>query len=443
MAEPAPDLATLAQAPLPVPLNQLLDQVEFFIQQAILQMPPEPLPSGRGRPRVLPSLALWAGMLVCVLRGFSSLLALWRLLQQASFWFYPRFPVSDQAVYDRLEKEGSAPLQRLFTQISECLQSHLAPFATLNLAPFATQVVALDETTLDQVARSLPALQPVPKGDDRLLPGKLAALFDLRRQQWLNIEYVEYVHQNCKVLARKMIQALPKGTLILADLGYFGFEWFDYLTDNSYHWISRLRQKTSTEIIHTFYQKGDTFDGLVWLGAYRADQAAHAVRLVQFRVGQHLYRYITNVTDPNRLPMLEIAQLYARRWDIELAFKTIKQHLGLHLLWSAKTNIILQQVWAVLIIAQILQALQIEIAARAGADPFEVSLALLVEYLPQFAYTGQDPIKAFVEQGRQLRLIRPSRRTVVSAPLIPPEELLPIPEGLILTRTPRYSQRRC
>jgi hypothetical protein len=42
-------------------------------------------------------------------------------------------------------------------------------------------------------------------------------------------------------------------------------------------------------------------------------------------------------------------------------------------------------VWAVLIIAQILQALQIEIAARAEADPFEVSLALLVEYLPQFA----------------------------------------------------------
>lgn len=163
-----------------------------------------------------------------------------------------------------------------------------------------------------------------------------------------------------------------------------------------------MREKTSTKVIHAFYHQGETFDGLVWLGAYRADQAAAAVRLVQFRVGKQLYRYITNVRDPQLLPMLEIARLYARRWDIELAFKTIKQHLGLHLLWSAKTVVILQQVWAILIIAQILQALQMEIAARAQADPFEVSLALMVQYLPQFAYIGQDPIKLFVEQGRRL-----------------------------------------
>ena len=35
-------------------------------------------------------------------------------------------------------------------------------------------------------------------------------------------------------------------------------------------------------------------------------------------------------------------------------------------------------VWAVLIIAQILQALRVESAGRAGVDPFEVSMALLV-----------------------------------------------------------------
>jgi hypothetical protein len=35
----------------------------------------------RGRPRILPSLALWAGLLVCVSQGFSSQLALRRLLR--------------------------------------------------------------------------------------------------------------------------------------------------------------------------------------------------------------------------------------------------------------------------------------------------------------------------------------------------------------------------
>ena len=28
-----------------------------------------------------------------------------------------------------------------------------------------------------------------------------------------------------------MVPDLPKGSLILADLGYFGFAWFDHLTD--------------------------------------------------------------------------------------------------------------------------------------------------------------------------------------------------------------------
>lgn len=96
-----------------------------------------------------------------------------------------------------------------------------------------------------------------------------------------------------------------------------------------------------------------------------------------------------------------------------------------------------------LTIAQALQALRLEIAGRAGVDPFEVSLPLLVEYLPFFAARGLDPVAVFVEQGRALRLIRPSTRTAIAAPDIPPEDLTPRPDPLPLTRTPRYAQRKC
>ncbi len=141
--------------------------------------------------------------------------------------------------------------------------------------------------------------------------------------------------------------------------------------------------------------------------------------------------------------MAEIARLYARRWDIELAFKLVKTHLGLHLLWGAKPVVVLQQVWAVLIIAQVLQALRLEIAGRAGVDPYEVSLPLLVEYLPFFAARGLDPVTVFVEQGRALRFIRPSSRTVIVAPDIPLNDLVPRPPDLVVERLPRYAQRKC
>ncbi len=420
--------------------DPVVGDIETFLRETLAAMPPDPDPAV-GRPRILPALALWAGLLVCVLRGFSSQLALWRLLSAGQFWFYPRFPVSDQAVYRRLEQAGAAPLEHLFHQFSTVLAARLAPYAQTDLAPFATEVIALDETTLDAVARSLPALRDVRAGAPVLLPGKLAGAFDLRRQQWWHLQHQPNPHQNEKVAARDLLATLPRGSLILADLGYFGFAWFDTLTDQGSWWISRLRAKTSYEVLHVFYQDGHTFDGLVWLGAHRSDRAKHAVRLVSFRVGETAYRYVTNVCDPHQLTLRQMARLYARRWDIELAIKTVKRYLNLHLLWSAKPAVVVQQVWAVLIIAQVLQALRLEIAGRAGVDPFDVSLALLVQYVPQYAYTGQDPVETFVREGRALGFIRPSRRTVIVAPTIPPGQIQPLPPDLRRERVPRYAGR--
>ncbi|NWJ48880.1 MAG: IS4 family transposase [Chloroflexi bacterium] len=423
-------------------LEPLLTDIETFLQTALCSFAPEPQRSERrGRPAIIPHLCLWSGLLVCVLRGFSQQLSLWRMLYLGKLWHYPRFPISDEAVYKRLERADIKPLQALFQHISQLLQQRLEVWSTCALAPFAAEVLALNETTLDQVARYLPSLRQVPQGDERLLPGKLSALFDLRRQQWRTIEYQEKPHQNKKVAARQMVSNLPKYSLVLADLGYFGFEWFDWLTEQSYWWVSRLREKTSYTLLHSFFEEGDTKDQLIWLGAYRADQAAHAVRLVQFRVGKHLHRYITNVTEPQQLPIIEIARLYARRWDIELAFKTLKVHLKLHLLWSAKNQVILQQVWATLIIAQILQAFQMEIAGRAGVDPFEVSLALMIEYLPQFAYDGNDPLESFIKYGREVRFIRPSTRTKILAPTPDWDLYKPLPPDLCFIRKPRYAHK--
>jgi hypothetical protein len=440
--------------------DTVVGDIERFLKEAIVQLealePEEASRPSVGRPRVLPSLALWAGMLVCILQGFSSQLAIWRCLSHKQLWFYPRFPVSDQAVYKRLESEGVLPLVRLFCQISLVLRERLAPFIDKSLAPFACEVLALDESTLDKIARMLPSLRGIPKGDKRLLAGKLVGLFDVRRQQWWKVEQIADAHQNEKVACRGVLKGLAKGALILFDLGYFAFPWFDYLSAEGYYFVSRFRLKTSYRVLHVFYQKtisagaqeaagalvGEVFDGIVWLGAYRADKAAWAVRLVRFAVGGKERVYITNVLDPNTLSLQEIARLYARRWDFELAINLLKRHLKLHLFWSSKPTIILQQVFAVLIISQVLQALRLEIAGRAEVEVFDVSMALLVEYLPRYAYSGENPIEVFVTEGRALRFIRPSTRKAVVAPKVEPDEIAPLPPDLVLIREPRYAGKQ-
>ena len=82
-------------------------------------MEPDDRFEGPGRPRILPAMALWA-LLVCVLRGFESQLAVWRLISERGLWFFPRFPVTDQAVY-KAPYRGTKPLERLFEQISSVL----------------------------------------------------------------------------------------------------------------------------------------------------------------------------------------------------------------------------------------------------------------------------------------------------------------------------------
>ena len=420
-----------------------LGQVEEFLRECVEGMEPAHGLVGKvGRPRVLPSMALWAGLVVCVLRGFDSQLALWRLLSRKSLWFYPRFPVSDQAVYNRLQRGGTQGLERIFAEISRALAQRLAQWTFAEYAPFASQVVSVDESTLDQVARKLSCLRDLPKGDRRLIPGKLSGLFDLRTQQWRQVLFQPDGQQNEKVLARELVAELPPGALVVADLGYFGFAWFDWLTDRKYYWLSRLRRKTSYQVLHTYYSRGETFDGIIWLGVHRADRAKYAVRLVAFRQGNTLHRYITNVHAPHVFPMADMARVYARRWDIEMAFKMLKRYLKLHLLWSAKPVVIQQQIWATLIVAQSLQGLRLEIAYRAGVDLNEVSLPLLVEYAPIYAYEGDDPVAVFVNQGRELGFIRPSRRTRIEAPVLPEADLAPLPPDLILERRPRYAQRK-
>ena len=424
--------------------DELVNNIEGFLQEMIELLEPDMQePVGRGRPRVMPAMCLWAGLLVCVLRGMGSQLAIWRQLALTSLWDYPRFPITDQAVYKRLEQGGTDDLEQLFTQVSRVMRTRLEPYAQQDVAPFATEVVAIDTTTLDPVARKLPVLRDVPRGDRRLLPGKLAGVFDIRYQQWRHVQHIVNPDENDKVTARSLLEHVQPGALVLADLGYFGFEWFDDLTDGGYLWLSRLRKKTSFEVLHTYYKDGDTFDGIVFLGAYRADQAKHAVRLVTYRKGRYVYRYITNVLNPHEFTLQDIAILYARRWDFEMAVSLIKRELGLHLFWSAKTVVILQQVWAVLIIAQILHALQLEIAGRADVDPFDVSLRLMVEYIPSWSRDGTDVMAIIIEHGRFGGFIRESRRIRPKTPDIDPASIVRLPTDLALERTPRYARRKC
>jgi len=400
-------------------------------------------PHKRGRPRTLSAWHMSLAVLLCLLHGLQSQLEVWRLIAFYGVGGLPALPLSDQAVYDRLEQDGVSAFQSVFAHVSQWLAQRLAPYENRTLAPFATAVVALDESVLDRVKRWVSWLREVPDGDSRLLPGRLVGLFDVRLQQWRRLDVLLDANADCKVHARAMLSALAKGTLLLFDLGYFSFPWLDELTQLGYWYITRQRAKTRYQIVHLLYQADGVFDALVYLGVHSSDRAGQLVRLVSFRLGSQQYCYLTNVLDPATLPIVDIARLYGRRWDIELAFRELKEHLGLRLVWSAKLGVIYQQIWACLILAQLLHAYQVELAARAEVEPCEVSLALLSRHLPRLLQHTADPMGFLLEHGRAMRLIRPASRRLREAPVVPLQQVSSPPPELLQPRPAHSAHRKC
>lgn len=418
--------------------EQLITSIEEFLKPILVEMSAATARSGPGRPWVLPALALWAGVLVGVIRGFSSQLDIWRLLTATGLWELPHYTVKDDALYKRLKTAEPTTFQSLFARVTALLQpiGQRAGSALSQLAPFARGVYVLDGMTLDAVTKRLPLLR---EQADVRLPGKVLAAFDLRAQLWRTVHFEADAYANDKAGARGLLAGLEAGSLLLADLGFFAFQWFDELTDQGYFWISRLRAKTSYTLIHRFYARDGVLDALVWLGHYRADRAAHAVRLVQFTRGNKTWAYLTNVLDPHQLPLADISRLYARRWDIERMFNLVKTHLHLHWLWSSQAAVVQHQLYAVFTVAQIILGLRSEVAQRAQADVDDVSLDLFIRWLPRFAQTGGDPLQAIAERGRAAKIIRPPTRTKLDLPTIVLSDYLPLPAQLELTRTPRYA----
>ena len=157
-------------------------------------------------------------------------------------------------------------LTDLLQQVQDALSGQLPHPSACQLAPFASSIVAVDQCELSAVAQLCEETRVLPKKSERLLVGKLSAVFDVGRQQWRPVQLLSDAFGDGTLNALLLLSDLPTGSLILADLGYFGFQWFQYLSDCGHFWISRLKSRTRYQIQPVLYQQDDTLDALVWLG---------------------------------------------------------------------------------------------------------------------------------------------------------------------------------
>lgn len=399
----------------------LRDRIPALLQQC----PESERPRGRGRPPLVSAQRLWGAVLQAMLHGFKSQLDVWRVVISDASGDPRLAKLSDMAIYQRLARMPPSAFSHCFEQLTARFTGFLKAGRAVKSPAFATGIYALDQTVLDPVCSRLKLMRDLPKGHHDLLAGAVGCLFDLQRQLWVKVKFSENSMQNEKPAALELIQGLPQRSLLIFDLGYFSFAWLDALQERTLYFISRLPQKVTCQEIHKICTSKNArvrlCESLVYLGATKgtgACQAAYPVRLVEITRRKfpgkdspedETWRYVTNQLDPRELPAKELAALYGRRWDIEMALKLCKTELNLHLIWSAHANVIQHQLFATLFLAQVVQVLRFEIAEQAGVPCCEVSVELMLRWLPQYLSAGVDGIERFIRDGRHLGFIRPFR----------------------------------
>src|SRR5260370_3043538 len=185
---------------LPVPSQH---QLMSYVTERSLAL--VPAVRRRGKPARLSARHFCLGIVLCGVEGFGSQLKLWRRLCLEPMGPFAPVYVGDQAVYNRLSRAAAA-MRAFFEQVSGWMGEQLGGLEDHRLAPWASQVLVLDESTLDAVGRWLPELRRLLPGDPGLLAGRISALFDVRRQQWVRVEVWQEAVANCKQQARPLLE---------------------------------------------------------------------------------------------------------------------------------------------------------------------------------------------------------------------------------------------
>lgn len=148
-----------------------------------------------------------------------------------------------------------------------------------------------------------------------------------------------------------LVKEIPiqPGFTYLVDCGFRSYEWYDKIIENNAYFITRQQKSAAYTVIETNEVTEDDVisDQLVILGTDPRWQMKHVTRLIRFiKADGEEMLLSTNRFD---LTTQQIRELYRRRWDIEVFFKFIKQHLKLKKFFGTSKNAIKIQIFSALL----------------------------------------------------------------------------------------------
>jgi Transposase DDE domain len=203
-----------------------------------------------------------------------------------------------------------------------------------------------------------------------VLAGKIMVLVDAFSHYPLWQLYTEDAAANDKRFAAEILAAVPTRALVVCDVGFLSFLWFDDFTAANRFFVTRMREKTAYRTVQELSRGVAYRDEIIRVGRYRPNPCQHPLRMVSVRWQGVWSRYLTHVVDPRLLSARQVCELYRRRWRIEDAFALTKRRLDVAYVWPGSTHGVQLQIDAPLIVYAVLLRVCREVA-QVLSEPLE------------------------------------------------------------------------
>jgi hypothetical protein len=260
----------------------------------------------------------------------------------------------------------------------------------------AETVYALDSTTIDLCL----SLFPWAKFRRRKGAVKLHTLLDLRGSIPC---FIHVSHGKMHDVTVLDLLPIEPGAFYVMDRGYVDFRRLYCFTQGAAFFVTRT--KRNLDCTRRARRRVDKATGLrsdqtiVLAGPKSSRLYPDPLRRVAFYDVERQWRLVF-LTNNFSLPALTIAQLYKSRWQVELFFKWIKQHLRIKAFYGTSDNAVKTQVWIAISVYVLVAIVKKEL--RIERSLYEILQILSVTLFEK------TPIFEALDRVQSLNLIGPS-----------------------------------
>jgi putative transposase len=199
-------------------------------------------------------------------------------------------------------------------------------------------------------------------------------------------------------LLRTLLRRIKKGSIVLGDRSFASYFGIAELLQREIDGVFRMHQRRKID-----FRRGRCLgiaDHIViWQKPARPewmDEATYAqmpdemrVRELRFRVEQPGYRVdeivlVTTLLESVVYTKEELADLFLKRWNIELDLRSIKIVMQMDVLRCKSPDLVNKELWVHMLAYNIIRELMVTAAAKNGAEPREISFKGTLQALTAF-----------------------------------------------------------